>query len=198
MSEHRRARRHDQTAIPGALEGRDGSLDLGRVAHVDRAQLNAERRRRGLDRTELTGPGGYGGIAKNGHSLHARRDLLEQLQPLSTHAVFIRGETRDVAARSRQAVDEAGADRIGGSHEHHRHGAGRLQHHPRGRGAAGQNEVGRERDQFRRVGACAVSVTVGKATKDLDIEAVGPAQLVQRLQERPDAGLSFGIVRGQA
>ena len=28
--------------------------------------------------------------------------------------------------------------------------------------------------------------------------AVGPAQLLQRLQECPDARLSFGIVRGQA
>src|SRR4030081_3889928 len=33
---------------------------------------------------------------------------------------------------------------------------------------------------------------------DLDIVAVGPAQLLQRLQERLKASLSFGIVCGQA
>jgi hypothetical protein len=33
---------------------------------------------------------------------------------------------------------------------------------------------------------------------DLDIAAVGPAQLLQRLLERLKASLSFGIVRGQA
>ena len=137
-------------------------------------------------------------VPKDRRSRHARRDLLEQLQPFPADAVFERHETGGVAARPRQAVDEAGADRIGRSHEHHRHVACRRQNHSRGRSAAGQNEVGRERDQFRRIGACAVSVTVGKATKNLDIEAVGPPQSVQRLQERLDAGLSFRIVRGQA
>ena len=31
----------DQTVIRGAREGRDGALDLARVAHIDRADLNA-------------------------------------------------------------------------------------------------------------------------------------------------------------
>jgi hypothetical protein len=31
-----------------------------------------------------------------------------------------------VAARSRQAIDEAGTDRVGGRYEHDWHGAGRL------------------------------------------------------------------------
>ena len=43
------------------------------------------------------------------------------------NAVFEHGEAGGVAARPRQAVDEAGADRIGDVHEHDRHGAGRLQ-----------------------------------------------------------------------
>jgi hypothetical protein len=33
---------------------------------------------------------------------------------------------------------------------------------------------------------------------DLDIAAVGPAQLLQRVQERVKAILSFGVVRSQA
>ena len=76
---------------------------------------------------ELPGPGGDGGIPKHRPSRHARRDLLEQLQPFSADAVFELGKTRGVAARTRQAVDEAGADRIGGLREHDRHGAGRLE-----------------------------------------------------------------------
>ena len=51
------------------------------VAHVDRAQLHSERRRRGLDRAELSDLGGYGGIPNDRRSCHARRNLLEQLQP---------------------------------------------------------------------------------------------------------------------
>ena len=39
-------------------------------------------------------------------------------------------ETGGVAARPRQALDEAGADRIGDVREHDRHGAGRLLQRP--------------------------------------------------------------------
>ena len=113
MNDRQSAPRHDQAAIRGAREGRDGALDLAGVAHVDRAQLHPERRRHGLDGAELADPGGYGGIPKDRRSRHARRDLLEQLQPFPAHAVFERDKTGGVAARPRQAVDEAGADRIG-------------------------------------------------------------------------------------
>jgi hypothetical protein len=53
----------------------------------------------------------------------------------------------------RANVDEAGADWIGDDWEHDRHGAGRLQQRPHGRSAMGQDDVGRERGQFRRVSA---------------------------------------------
>ena len=98
-------------------------------------------------------PEAWVGIPKDRRSRHARRDLLEQLQPFPAHAVFESHETGGVAARPRQAVDEAGADRIGDDREHDRHGAGRLQQRPHGRGAMGQDDVGRERGQFRRVSA---------------------------------------------
>ena len=65
MQRRRRARRHDQAAIRRAREGRDGALDLAGVAHVDRADLDPERRRHGLDDAELADPGGCGGIAKD-------------------------------------------------------------------------------------------------------------------------------------
>ena len=35
------ARRHDQTAIRGAREGRNGALDLADIARVDRVYLHA-------------------------------------------------------------------------------------------------------------------------------------------------------------
>ena len=52
-------------------------------------------------------------VAKDGCSRHAWRDLLEQLQPFAAHAEFECHESGGVAARPRQAVDKAGADRIG-------------------------------------------------------------------------------------
>ena len=85
-------------------------------------------------------------------------------------------ETGGVAARPRQAVDEAGADRIGDDREHDRHGAGRLQQRPHGRGAMGQDDVRRERGQFRRVSANFGGIGRGPAGVDPHVAADGPAQ----------------------
>ena len=59
----------------------------------------------------------------------------------------------------------------------------------------GQDDVGRERDQFRRVFAKALVVASGPARVDPHVAADGPAQLRQRLQERRDPGLKLRIVR---
>ena len=80
--------------------------------------------------------------------------------------------------------------------KHDRHGAGRLQQRPHGRGARGQDDVRRERDQFRRVFANFGGIGRGPAGVDAHVAADGPAQLRHRLQECPDAGLIFRIVRG--
>ena len=85
-------------------------------------------------------------------------------------------ETGGVAARPRQAVDVAGGDRIGDDREHDRHGAGRLQQRPHGRGAMGQDDVGRERGQFRRVSANFAGIGRGPAGVDPHVAADGPAQ----------------------
>ena len=92
---------HDQTAIRGTGEGRNRPFDLAGVAHVDRAHLDPERWRHGLDGAELADPGRTGGIPKNRRSLHAWRDLLKQLQPFPAQTVFDSHEAGYVAARPR-------------------------------------------------------------------------------------------------
>jgi hypothetical protein len=57
-------------------------------------------------------PGANGWVEHGGDPRNARRDLLEQLQPLAAHRGFQIEETGDVAARPGQARDEAVADRI--------------------------------------------------------------------------------------
>ena len=136
-----------------------------------------------------------GGIPKDRHARHARRDLFEQLQPFAADAVFEIHETGGVAARPRQTVDVAGADRIEDDREHDRDGAGRLQQRPQGRRATGQDDVGRERGQFRRLSANFGGIGRGPAGVDLQVAADAPAQLPQALQECPDAGLPCRIVR---
>jgi hypothetical protein len=58
-----------------------------------------------------------------------------------------------------------------------------------------QNDVRRERGQFRRVPANFRGISCGPARVDAHVAADAPTQLLQPLQERPDAGLKFGIIR---
>jgi hypothetical protein len=64
---------------PGACERRNSALDFAGIEHVDRAQLNTERWRDGLERAPLAGPRGYGDISNDRRSRHARRDLFEAM-----------------------------------------------------------------------------------------------------------------------
>ena len=163
------------------------------VAHVDGAHLHADRRRHILDDGELADPGGYGGISKDGHARHARRDLFEQLQPFRAQTIFELHEAGGVAARPRQAVDEAGADRIGDDPRTQSARCGSPVATVPRRRAAGHDDVRRERDQFRRVFANVVGIACGPARVDPHVAAVSPAQLLpapagtpRRAPARPD------------
>jgi hypothetical protein len=106
---------------------------------------------------------------------HARHDLLEQFQPFSAHAVFEQHEAGDIAAGPRQVVDEARADRIGDVGEHDRDGAGnplKCRHALR---ATGQDDIRRERDQFRRIFAFQLDIIRPPADVNLHVAAVAPA-----------------------
>jgi hypothetical protein len=78
IKHRRRARGYDHAAIRGIGEGRNGSLNLTRLPHVDRPQVHANRRRYRLDDSKLRGAGGYRWIAQNRRSRYPWRDLLEQ------------------------------------------------------------------------------------------------------------------------
>src|SRR5262249_2061431 len=123
----------------------DAALNLACIMHVDWKNLDAERLRHCLNDAELADPGGVGSIPKDRHTCHVWCDLLEQLQPFTAHAVFESHETGNIATRPRQTIDEAGADGITYDRKHDRYGAGCLQQRPYGRGAMGQDDVGRER-----------------------------------------------------
>ena len=62
--------------------------------------------------------------------------------------------------------------------------------------AAGQYEVRRQRDQFRRVSAIAIDIVPAPAGVDPDVAAVAPSQLLQGLLERRQLDLAAWIVRG--
>ena len=60
----------------------------------------------------------------------------------------------------------------------------------------GQNDVGRERSQFRRVPANLGGIGRGPAGVDAHVAADGPARLLQSLLECPHTGLKFHVARG--
>ena len=99
----------------------------------------------------LNWAGPIGKIAKHCYPRHARRDLFEQLQPFRAEAKFVRGKTGGVPARSRQARDHAASDWVADHREHDGHGAGRLLQCLNAWGGRGQNDVRRERHQFRGI-----------------------------------------------
>ena len=63
-------------------------------------------------------------------------------------------------------------------------------------GASGQDDVRRERDQFRRVFALKVDIVLAPADVDPHIAAFGPAQFEQGLLQRRDPGLTLRIAQG--
>src|SRR5262245_16283378 len=102
-------------------------------------------------------------------------------QPFATNGVFEELETRDVAARTRQALDKATADRVGDSREYDWHRACHLLQQPQGRTATGKDDVWREGHQFRCVSASAVSISPAPTAVDPHVATDGPACLLQPL-----------------
>ena len=62
------------------------------------------------------------------------RSALSSSSHFPLDAIFEQREAGGIAARPRQALDEAGADRVGDGHEYDRHGASRLLQRRNGRG----------------------------------------------------------------
>jgi hypothetical protein len=88
-----------------------------------------------------------------------------------------------------KARHEPAADRIGDAHEHDRQRAGYLLQRPDSEVAVGEDYIWRKRNQLCRIFANAVSIAAGVAIVDLNIAAHRPAKFLERLKERPDAGL---------
>jgi hypothetical protein len=78
-----------------------------------------------------------------------------------------------------------------------RHGAADLLQRQDGDCTNSQDDIGRERDQFRREFANTFGIARAPTVFDRRVLAVGPALLLQPLQERCDACHGLRIVSGQ-
>ena len=116
---------------------------------------------------------------------------LEQLQPFPAQAVFELHETGGIAARPRQAVDEAGADRIGDDREHDRHGAGRLQQRPHGRAChAARMTSGASATNSAACLRMSCGIAVAQRVSIRTLRPIVQPSSLQPLQERRDTGLN--------
>jgi hypothetical protein len=111
----------------------------------------ADRPRDGLDDGELTDASHNGGISKDRRSRHGWGDLFKEFQPFRAQVIFEHHEASGIAAWFGQASDKSGADWIRNGHEHDWHGTGGFEYGWKARTASCQDDVRRERDQFRRI-----------------------------------------------
>src|SRR5215469_9201739 len=86
----------------------------------------------------------------------------------------------------------------GSLHEHDWYAAGGSQQWPHDRGAYGEDDFRRERNQFRRVGIASPGIDCAQAVVDLQVTSDVPSQFPKSLQERGVAGECLRVVRGQA
>src|SRR5215471_1737344 len=94
-----------------------------------------------------------------------------------------------------QAIDDTGADRISDGREHDGRSAADMLQRRHGEGAAGQDDVRRERDQFCGIFCAPVRVILAPAGVNPYIAANTPAQFLQALVKGRKSVLAFWIVR---
>jgi hypothetical protein len=108
-------------------------------------------------------------------------------------------KTGDVAARLREARDEAAADRIGNRRENDGDGARLLQQRSRGGCDSRKNEIGLQRDEFLREPLSRLRVLGRRpASVEPDVAVLRPPELLKFLPECREERRSFQVVLGIA
>jgi hypothetical protein len=126
----------------------------------------------------------------------ARRQFLEKLDPLFSKRELKRGKARDIAARPRQALNKALADRIADTCENDRYCACRLLQRRDTRRSDGKYHFRPYTDQFRRVKLYAFRIGTSPMIIDLQVAAFAPAPFLHPLPECHNASLCLRIVYG--
>ena len=97
--------------------------------------------------------------------------LLEEIDPFSAETEFVVHEACNVAPWPGQAIEDARTDRIAHPRKHDRHRARELLDCHRPWCARGEDDIRRQREQFRRVGARGLGVALIPSIVDPRIAA---------------------------
>ncbi len=180
--ERRLARRHDDDGLGAPFDCRlEGAVDVGRTAHLQRLDLDAERPRGLLSFPQLVIC--VIRIQENADPNDRGGRLFQELDPLSGE---IRGEEGDpchVSAGPREAGDEPSLDRIGAVHHHDGDRLRRPLGERRDVAAESKDDVGLLVHQFDGEIAKPPRISPSLAKLDDEIPAFDVAQLLQPLAE---------------
>src|SRR5262249_39829595 len=119
-------------------------------------------------------------VEDDGNPSDARRDHLQQLQPLPHDRRVPGAEPGDIASGARKALDKALPDGIGHEYTYNRDCACLLARDLNHRPGAREKCVRRQADQFCCIGFEESLITGGKAVIEPDILTLDPARTFQR------------------
>src|SRR5215471_19716143 len=169
-------------------------LNVSGTSPAKRTPPHSKPPRRRLDRRVLAYTRGYSRVPNDPNTLHMGSNFLEQSQPFRTHFVVDIREPGHIAARLCQACYKATANGIGNLNKYDRHSPRRLLQSGQSWGARRKDDVRRQCHQFRCSFRNKVEITSIPTILNLQIAAVGPAQLLQFFDECRDPCQSFGII----
>jgi hypothetical protein len=114
-------------------------------------------------------------------------------KPLAADRRFEDLEARDIATWPCLAGDKSAADCVHDLGEHDRDRAGQPLKLGQGRTAQGHDHIRCRTDHFGSRGLYPFRIARVLAILDPDVAALGPAQLLENIEERRDARLTFSI-----
>ena len=178
-------RDHQQTAIRLARESFDRMLDIGADAvHIGFDEFQANCWRGGLDRIAVESRIRVLGVRDDRGAAHARRDLLQQLQPFRPDGVFEIGKAGNIASRPSQTFDEARPYGIRNVDEDDRYGVRFLPHSCYDGRGRGQEDIGCQGNELLCRGSRALRALDVPTIIDFRCFAPPPTRAPEGLAER--------------
>src|SRR5215831_8280331 len=168
--------------LRATLERFEGGRDILHSPNFESNNIEANRAGCGLSFAHFQHRGGIAGIGHDRQMAQTGDNLAQEFEPLAGKIGGLGRQTGDVAARSRQAWYEAGADRIVRRREHDRDNRCHLlcrKHGPSHR----YDHIDLESDELNGNLAEALGTSLGPTILDRQGAALDPAEFAQSLNK---------------
>src|SRR5262245_55797254 len=182
--------------LRATLERFEGGRDILRSPNFESNNIEANRAGRGLSFAHFQHRGGIAGIGHDRQMAQTGDNLAQEFEPLAGKIGGLGRQAGDVAARSRQAWYEAGADRIVRRREHDRDNRCHLlcrKHRP----SHCYDHIDLESDELSGNLAEALGTSLRPTILDRQGATLDPAEFAQSLN-KGGGPLALGCRRGRA